>query len=226
MYTIYKATNAVNGKAYVGFDSKWPARQKAHKFAETNGYFHCAIRKHGFNNFSWEILYQSLDGDHCLSVMEPHFIAEHDTFNSGYNMTLGGEGRLGQIVSDETRAKMSAAGKGRIMSDETREKMSAASKGHIVSDETREKIGAAKQNMSVETRAKIGAAHKGKIVSAESRAKMRDAKQNMSVETRAKMSAAGKGKIVSAETRAKISAFHKARQLSSLKHNVVQEMLN
>jgi hypothetical protein len=30
MYTIYKALNKVNGKAYIGFDSKWPSRKSVH----------------------------------------------------------------------------------------------------------------------------------------------------------------------------------------------------
>lgn len=45
------------------------------------------------------------------------------------NMTDGGEGSSGVIVSDETRKKLSIAGKGRIVSGETKRKQSIASKG-------------------------------------------------------------------------------------------------
>ena len=94
-----------------------------------------------------------------------------------------------QNVSDETRAKISAAAKNRLpISDETRAKMSAARKGVPLSAETRAKMSKPK---SAEHRAKISAARKGVPLSAE---------------TRAKMSAAKKGKPLSAEHRAKLSA--------------------
>ena len=50
-----------------------------------------------------------------------------------------------RVVSNETRAKMSAAHKGRVVSEETRAKMSAARKGKQLSEETRAKMSAAKK---------------------------------------------------------------------------------
>lgn len=96
--TIYKATNSINGKSYIGFDSAWPKRMNRHlENANYNreGKFYDAIRKYGWDKFQWEILYQSEDKKHTLNVMEPHFIKEHNTFNQGYNMTEGGEGCFG-----------------------------------------------------------------------------------------------------------------------------------
>ena len=62
IYTIYKATNTINGKVYIGFDSKWPRRAQDHKSSSFNekhkdhhSYFHRAIRKYGWNNFIWEV---------------------------------------------------------------------------------------------------------------------------------------------------------------------------
>ena len=31
IYTIYRATNTINGKVYIGFDSAWPKRKRGHK---------------------------------------------------------------------------------------------------------------------------------------------------------------------------------------------------
>lgn len=93
IYTIYRATNTVNGKVYIGFDSSWPKRKGEHKNAVKYGdnlKFYNAIRKHGWNSFQWDILYQSLDYEHCLNVMEPFFIAEHDSLANGYNGNRGG----------------------------------------------------------------------------------------------------------------------------------------
>jgi hypothetical protein len=41
--------------------------------------------------------------------MENHFIVENDSYNNGYNMTLGGEGTLGLVIPEERRLKMSGA---------------------------------------------------------------------------------------------------------------------
>jgi len=114
IYTIYKATNIVNNKIYIGFDSDWPSRKRSHKNSSFNeksanykNYFHNSIRKHGFENFVWEIIYQSKNQYHTLNIMEPYFIKEYDSYNSGYNLTLGGEGVFGSIkVSESARQRM------------------------------------------------------------------------------------------------------------------------
>ena len=93
IYSIYKATNTITSKCYIGFDSNWPNRQKDHKRESqklNNIMFYNAIRKYGWDNFVWEIIYQSYDENHTLNVMEPHFIKENNSLNDGYNMTLGG----------------------------------------------------------------------------------------------------------------------------------------
>ena len=46
-------------------------------------------------------------------------------------------------MSDETKAKISDAGKGRVVSDETKAKLSAINKGKVVGDETKAKLSAA-----------------------------------------------------------------------------------
>ena len=93
IYTIYRATNIINGKIYIGFDSKWPKRKSEHKGDARRGLkykFYNAIRKYGWDNFTWEPIYQSMDYDHTLNVMEPFFIIEHDSLLNGYNGNPGG----------------------------------------------------------------------------------------------------------------------------------------
>lgn len=96
--SIYKITNNVNGKKYIGFDIKFPKRIKQHYNDALRGKQSplCEdIRKYGWENFSKELLYQSWDSNHCLETMENYFIIENDSYKHGYNQTLGGNGSLG-----------------------------------------------------------------------------------------------------------------------------------
>jgi group I intron endonuclease len=139
IYTIYKAVNKINGKVYIGFDSLWPRRKWHHKAKsqKNNQKFYCAIRKYGWDNFEWSIVYQSKENFHCLRVMEPFFIKEYNSFGElGYNMTLGGEGALGCKHTDEVRKKNSErnSGKnhvnyGKHLSEETKKKISQKNSG-------------------------------------------------------------------------------------------------
>lgn len=109
IYSIYKSTNIITGECYIGFDSKWPRRKKYHKrFSkkQNNIKFYNAIRKYGWENFQWEVVYESLDGEHTLNVMENLFIMQFDSFNNGYNSTLGGDGTIGYNHTEETKRKM------------------------------------------------------------------------------------------------------------------------
>jgi hypothetical protein len=55
--------------------------------------------------------------------------------------------RLGAEVSEETRAKMSAAQKGKVMSDLQKQKISATLKGRVMSEETRKKMSEARKKL-------------------------------------------------------------------------------
>ena len=109
IYSVYKCTNTINGKVYIGIDSNWPTRRYAHKSNSKLGskfHFHSAIRKYGWNAFEWIILYQTKHYDHVVE-MEKLFISEYDSFNRGYNKTLGGEGSPGKRQSQKNRKNQS-----------------------------------------------------------------------------------------------------------------------
>lgn len=140
--SIYKCTNILTGKSYVGYDSNWPSRKTKHLYdfqnensKNYNCYFYRALRKYGKENFVWEVLYQSWDKNHCLNQMEPFFIKENNSYNNGYNMTKGGEGTLGKQSwlgkkhSEETKSKISLSLKGRSFSEEHKQNMSSWQKG-------------------------------------------------------------------------------------------------
>ena len=125
IYSIYKATNKINGKTYIGFTTNPKARFLSHKYLANqnlNIKFYNAINKYGYDNFQFEIVYQSKDMDHCKNVMETHFILEYDSMNNGYNMKLGGDGTPGLVPwnkgkkigphTEEYKKKMSQSCKG------------------------------------------------------------------------------------------------------------------
>lgn len=76
------------------------------------------------------------------------------------NLTDGGEGQLGKVVSAETRKKLSEAGKGRQFSPETIARIAASNRGQKRSAETRQRLKEthAGQTRSPETIAKFVAA--------------------------------------------------------------------
>lgn len=97
---IYKITNKVNGKCYIGqtrytLEFRW--RQHIHK--KDNVYFHQAIHKYGVDNFDKEVLEECDIKD--LDSREIFYIAKFDTFKNGYNLTVGGDGCKRVVLDDK-----------------------------------------------------------------------------------------------------------------------------
>ena len=115
IFTIYKATNTINGKIYIGQTvEELKNRRSAHITRANSGSrycFHNAIRKYGPDTFIWEAIffcYSKKEAD----AKESEFILSLNTkVPVGYNMTDGGEGTLGCSPSKETREKISRAQK-------------------------------------------------------------------------------------------------------------------
>jgi len=130
---IYKVTNTINNKVYIGQTVGSLHSRKAKHLSLANiekplNYFHKALKKYGIDSFKWEII-EYCDSKKELDDMEFHYIKQHDSFRNGYNMTLGGEGSIGRKHSEETRLKMSNSKKGVLASEETKIKLSNTLKG-------------------------------------------------------------------------------------------------
>lgn len=102
---IYKHTNLLNGKAYVG-KSVHTMEYRWNQHAAGNGgapLFYAAIVKYGKDNFRHEVLWEGEENE--LNYWETYYIGEHKTLApSGYNLTAGGDGgRLCQETKDRMR---------------------------------------------------------------------------------------------------------------------------
>ena len=116
---IYKATNKVNHKCYIGQTiSTLHKRKISHKsevkINRNNSKFHNAVRKHGWESFEWSILYEC-DSKKELDIKEIHYIKELSTIKHGYNIRDGGSlGSYNKKDSIETKNKKSDARKGNL----------------------------------------------------------------------------------------------------------------
>ena len=96
MHSIYKITNLITGKSYVGFTSREPSiRWSKHKTAAVrgqDGQLYDAIRKHGLDAFVFEVIETDIVDKQEALDQEVYYIDRFNTFKEGYNATLGGTG--------------------------------------------------------------------------------------------------------------------------------------
>lgn len=92
-YYIYKATNKINGKSYVGQTCDFHSRVWQHQrcYEKEDCDFHRAIKEFGFDNFSWEII-ETCESEDRACELEKYYIEKFNTYRDGYNMTKGGKG--------------------------------------------------------------------------------------------------------------------------------------
>lgn len=220
---IYIVRNTVSGKEYVGLSQDIRRRVSRHQWAgTTNSLLHRAVKKHGVGVF--EVCVHTLAPFSELPALELLLVEERRTMRpNGYNLTAGGEGTTGRRHSDETkkllrdgklgkplseehkakisaaaewlwtpemRARTSAAGIGKTRSDETKKRMGEANRRRppemiaafvasrvlVMSDATKAKLSVAASSRTPEHRAKLIAAHTGTKASHETKALMRAAK--------------------------------------------------
>jgi group I intron endonuclease len=138
---IYKITNNINQKVYIGqttvtLKKRWQRHnyectKKRNAMAITS-----AIIKYGKINFTIEEIDSCSTIDE-LNEKETYYIEKFNSISpNGYNIEKGGGNR---IMSDETKKKISNSNKGRKFSDEHKKKLSESHKGWVPSNETREK---------------------------------------------------------------------------------------
>lgn len=91
-FYIYKVTDTINGKLYIGCTNDFERRKTAHlQLRKTEKcLFHDMINKHGKDSFLWEII-EIVNSQEKAYEREQYYIKELNTvFPNGYNMTIGG----------------------------------------------------------------------------------------------------------------------------------------
>lgn len=123
---IYKIINKVNNKVYIGqttkkngFKDRYPNKgngiERVYKYHKKNknrgdGYnVHLlrAIEKYGFDNFEVIEFFDVAFSKDELNIKEICYISIYDSFENGYNNTLGGEGSLGTHTLSGKESKVS-----------------------------------------------------------------------------------------------------------------------
>ena len=111
---IYKYTDP-NGKSYVGQTLDEERRKKEFldlRVDYAGKKINEARKAIGPKNFRYEVLEQ-IEYENVVDVLmelnakESYYIGKFDTYNNGYNMTMGGEGVRGIVYTDEIKEKIS-----------------------------------------------------------------------------------------------------------------------
>lgn len=95
---IYKTTNLINGKFYIGKD-----KHNNPKYFGSGKILKQALKKYGVENFTKEII-EECDDEKFWLEREMYWIQFYDSINNGYNIALGGNG--GDTISNNPNKEL------------------------------------------------------------------------------------------------------------------------
>lgn len=140
MYTgyIYKITNKITNLSYIGCTTrtiKWRFNKHAESYGENCSYLlKKDMRTLGRDSFFVDELEKinAENKDQLLNKLyerERYFIKKFDTYNNGYNQSIGGLGLKGYKQSQEQKEKLRIANTGKRRTDDVKKKLSESHKG-------------------------------------------------------------------------------------------------
>lgn len=149
MGVIYKTTNLVNNKIYIGKRIFTSEKFWRNKYFGSGKLLKSAIEKYGLQNFNREIL-EEVDND-LLGEREIYWIKlyKSNDLEIGYNLTIGNNSKYGRIIgkmSNETKKKIGESVSrylrqnghpfdGKNHTNESKDKIRNKLKGRILTDE-------------------------------------------------------------------------------------------
>ena len=91
IYSLYKITNKINNKAYIGVTSREPrTRFLEHCRPSSNSFISRAIQADGAENFLFDVLLTNISAEE-ISKLECEYIKKYNSLlPNGYNADLGG----------------------------------------------------------------------------------------------------------------------------------------
>lgn len=185
---LYIKQHSVTGKLYFGKTTKSIEGMLKYKGSGKHWVRH--IKMHGMENVV-TLWYERFDIEMELTEFAEMFSKEMNIVESNSWLNLKAENGLDGgshgSPSEETRRKLSNAGKNRVLSEETRDRIAKGNTGKTCSSEHREKISASKtgQRHSDDVRKRISDSNKGKHSGK---------RKPLSEETKKKLAEAMKGK--------------------------------
>lgn len=204
---IYCWTNkASNNKKYIG--KAVNLKQRKRKFCNWNNiiyagdYINRARLKYNSNEY-WDYEILEFCKKEELNEKETYYITYYKSNKRefGYNLTNGGEGMNGYIMSEETKRKIGDSKRGIPRSEETIRKMSEGMKGKHHSEETKRKMS---ERMKGKNHPMFGKHH--------------------SEEAKRKICEAGKGRITSDETKKKLGIINRKKVIQyDINYNFIKE---
>lgn len=121
MIYVYKISNILNNKIYIGQTKRLNKRFKEHVIYKKFSLLSKAIKKYGINNFSFEIITKT-KFQQTANLLEEYFIIIYNTLTpKGYNVLLGANGNRFSI---EKREELSQIHKGKKLTDEHKKNIS------------------------------------------------------------------------------------------------------
>lgn len=182
---IYKITNKLSGKAYVGQTTQSLRKRWNSHVAQSEKCrwpVHRAIAKYGRNAFDVVVLERCADRESLDAAERKWVESERTKQPRGYNLTDGGGGISGFKMPAEACQKLGDRMRGREVSPETRAKIAAANRGRVHSAEhVAARVAHLRgQQRTEDTRRKISNAHKGKTLTPEHIAKSAEARRGQS----------------------------------------------
>lgn len=158
-HSIYRITNKVNGKHYVGqtknVRNRWNRHKELQKKANDANYkyrkfiqvIHYALAKYGLENFEFVVV-EEVETQEQANDREEHWARELNSYApSGYNVTKCGEHKA---LSEETKRKISEAQKGRKVPKHRKQQISKTLTGRTLSEEHKQVISEGMKNSEVE----------------------------------------------------------------------------